>query len=189
MVPQQKTIYINFFDAINPITVNKFIRFTVDAINQHNPTEIYYFISSNGGDVDSGFTLYNFLISLQNIITVTIHNTGTIDSIANVIFVAGQKRYAAPNASFLYHGIVMNFTAGGYGRTTLKENLSRLDGMESRMAETISKNSKLTKKELKKFFQQGEGKTVEFALTKGVIHEIKTPLIPKGAIHLAMSFV
>jgi len=37
-----KTIYINFFDGINPTTVNKFIQFTVDAINQHSPTEIYY---------------------------------------------------------------------------------------------------------------------------------------------------
>ncbi|GBD98204.1 ATP-dependent Clp protease proteolytic subunit 1 [bacterium BMS3Abin07] len=189
MPTPQKTIYINFFDGIDQTKVNKFIQFTVDAINQHNPTEIYYLISSNGGDVDSGFTLYNFLVSLQGKMTITMHNTGTIDSMANVIFLAGQKRYAAPNASFLYHGIVMNFNAGGYGRTILKEHLSRLDGMEKRMAETISKNSKLTKEELKKFFQQGEGKDVEFALSKDVIHEIKIPSIPQGAIHLAMSFV
>ena len=44
-----KTIYINFFDGINPTTVNKFINFTVDAIQLHNPTEIYYFISSKRG--------------------------------------------------------------------------------------------------------------------------------------------
>jgi ATP-dependent protease ClpP protease subunit len=141
MSDPQKTVYINFFDGIDPAKVNKFIHFTVDAIKQHNPTEIYYFISSNGGDVDSGFTLYNFLVSLQSKITISMHNIGTIDSIANVIFMGGQKRYAAPNASFLYHGIVMNFNAGGYGRTILKENLSRLDGMETRMADTISKNS------------------------------------------------
>ena len=189
MPTPQKTIYINFFDGIDQTKVNKFIQFTVDAINQHNPTEIYYLISSNGGDVDSGFTLYNFLVSLQGKMTITMHNTGTIDSMANVIFLAGQKRYAAPNASFLYHGIVMNFNAGGYGRTILKEHLSRLDGMETRMAETISKNTKLTTEELKEFFQQGEGKDVEFALSKEVIHEIKTPSIPQGAIHLAMSFV
>lgn len=184
-----KTIYINFFDGIDPIKVNKFIQFTVDAITQHNPTEIYYFISSNGGDVDSGFTLHNFLLSIQSKIAITMHNIGTIDSIANVIFLAGQKRYAAPNASFLYHGIVMNFNAGGYGRAILKEHLSRLDGMETRMAETISKHSKLTTGELKDFFQQGEGKDVKFALDKEVIHEIKVPSVPAGSIHLAMSFV
>jgi len=182
-------IYINFFDGIDPIKVNKFIRFTVDAINQHDPKEIYYLISSNGGDVDSGFTLYNFLISLQGKINVSMHNIGTIDSIANVIFIAGQKRYAAPNASFLYHGIVMNFNAGGYGRTVLKENLSRLDGMETRMADTISKHSKLTIDELKSFFHQGEGKDVNFALEKEIVHEIKVPVVPPGFVHLAMSFL
>ena len=91
-----KTIYINFFDDINPTTVNKFIKFNVDAIQEHNPTVIYYFISSNGGDVDSGFVLYNFLISLHGKIKVTMHNTGTIDSIANVIFAGGQNKFAAP---------------------------------------------------------------------------------------------
>lgn len=155
----QKTIYINFFDGIDPVKVNKFIHFTVEAINHYNPSEIYFFISSNGGDVDSGFTLYNFLVSLQSKLTITMHNIGTVDSIANVIFLGGQKRYAAPNSSFLYHGIVMNFNAGGYGRTILKENLSRLDGMENRMAETISENSKLTIPELERVLsaRRGEG--------------------------------
>ena len=83
----------------------------------------------------------------------------------------------------------MNFNAGGQGRTSLKESLSRLDGMETRMAQTISENTDLTEAELKDFFQQGEGKDVNFALSKGVIHEIKIPSIPKGSIHLAMSFV
>lgn len=117
------------------------------------------------------------------------HNIGTVDSIANVIFMGGQKRYAAPNASFLYHGIVMNFNPGGIGRTLLKENLSRLDGMETRMADTISKHSKLTTSELKGLFQQGEGKDVNFALSKEIIHEIKIPSVPPGVVHLAMSFV
>jgi len=47
MSDPQKTVYINFFDSIDPVKVNKFINFTVDAIKQHDPTEIYYFISSN----------------------------------------------------------------------------------------------------------------------------------------------
>ena len=61
--------------------------------------------------------------------------------------------------------------------------------METRMADTISKHSKLTTAELQDFFQQGEGKDVNFALTKAVIHEIKIPAVPQGAVHLAMAFV
>lgn len=183
-----KTIYINFFDGIDPIKVNKFISFTVDAIKQHDPTEIYYFISSNGGDVDSGFVRYNFLISLQSKLTITMHNTGSIDSIANVIFAAGQKRFAAPNASFLFHGVSMNMQ-GGVSRTILKESLSRLEGMENRIAHTVSKHSKLTEAELTSLFQQGEGKDVTFAVNKEIIQEIKVPSVPHGSIHLAMTFV
>lgn len=183
-----KTIYINFFDGINPTTVNKFIKFTVDAIQQHNPTEIYYFISSNGGDVDSGFVLYNFLISLHGKIKITMHNTGTIDSIANVIFAGGQNKFAAPNTSFLYHGVSMNFNTP-QNRTALKESLSRLEGMENRIAQTVSKHSKLTADELTELFKQGEGKDVNFALDKEIIQEIKVPSVPHDSVHLAMNFV
>jgi len=107
----QKTVYINFYDGIDLVKVNKFIQFTTDVISKYNPTELYYFISSKGGDVDAGFTLYNFLISLQSKLTVTMHNIGTIDSIANIIFIAGGKRYAAPNAAFLFHGYTLSFNA------------------------------------------------------------------------------
>jgi len=119
---------------------------------------------------------------------ITMHNTGTIDSIANVIFAGGQKRYAAPNASFLFHGVSMNF-GGGQNRTALKEALSRLEGMENRIAQTVSKHSKLTENELTSLFQQGEGKDVNFALDKEIIQEIKVPSVPHGSIHLAMTFV
>src|SRR3990172_7553264 len=108
MTAQQKTLYINFFDVIDPTKVNKFMQFCTDAIKQYNPTELYFFIASNGGDVDSGFVLYNYLMSLQTKLTITMHNTGTIDSIANVIFAGGQNRFAAPNASFLFHGVSLN---------------------------------------------------------------------------------
>jgi ATP-dependent protease ClpP protease subunit len=188
MTNPQKTIYINFLDGIDPIKVNKFISFTVDAIKQHDPTEIYYLISSNGGDVDSGFALYNFMVSLQGKITVSMHNIGSIDSIANVIFMGGQKRYAAPNASFLFHGVSMNFNAP-QNRTQIKESLSRIVGMENRIGTTISQNSKLTEPELEILFRQGEGKDINFALDKGIIHEIKVPSVPLGSIHLAMNFV
>lgn len=185
---ENKIIYINYSDGIDLIKVNKFIKFTIEAIGQYNPSEIYYFISSNGGDVDSGFTLHNFLISLQGKIMVTMHNIGTIDSIANVIFMGGQKRYASPNASFLFHGVSMNFV-GPQNSTSLRESLSRLEGMENRIAQTLSQYSRLTESELTALFRQGEGKDVQFALDKGIINEIKIPAIPKNSIHLAMTFV
>jgi ATP-dependent protease ClpP protease subunit len=185
---EHKIVYINFFDGIDPVKVNKFIQFCNDVIKEHSPDELYFLIASNGGDVDSGFVLYNYLTSLKGKLSITMHNTGSIDSIANVIFIGGQKRYAAPNAAFLFHGVAMNFT-GPQNRTALKESLSRIVGMENRIGATISQNSKLTEEELEILFRQGEGKDVAFALEKGIIHEIKPPSVPPGAVHLAMTFV
>ena len=183
-----KTLYINFFDAIDLVKVNKFIQFTTEAIKHYNPTELYYLISSSGGDVDAGFVLYNYLTSLHGQLNISMHNIGTIDSIANVIFLAGNKRYAAPNASFLFHGIMINLQ-GTFNMSALKEHLSRLEIRENRIAETMSKHTKLTQDELMVLFKHGEGKDGQYALTKEVVHEIKEPSIPQGSVHLAMSFV
>lgn len=184
---KSKTVYIHFFDEINPNKVNKFIKFTTQAIENHDPTELYFFISSNGGDVDSGFVLYNFLISLKSKLTVTMHNIGSIDSIANVIFVSAHKRFSAPNASFLLHGVTLEIN-DSCTRTILKENLSRLEGMENRIAHTLSEHTKLTAKEITALFLQGEGEDVHFALKNEIIHQIKEPAIPPDAIYLAMTF-
>lgn len=108
-VPVEKVVYISFYDQIDPQKVNKFINFIVNTIRQHQPTELYLLFSSNGGDVNAGFVLYNFLLSLRGKIKITIHNIGNVDSIANVIFMSAERRLASPSASFLFHGITMNF--------------------------------------------------------------------------------
>lgn len=105
----EKVVYISFYDQIDPLKVNKFINFIVNIIRQHQPTELYMLFSSNGGDVNAGFVLYNFLLSLRGKIKTTIHNIGNVDSIANVIFMSAERRLASPSASFLFHGISMNF--------------------------------------------------------------------------------
>ena len=50
-----------------------------------------------------GVTLYNYIKSLS--VKVVMHNVGLVNSIANVIFLAGNERYAVPHSSFLFHGV------------------------------------------------------------------------------------
>ena len=69
-------VYFNFQDGIDPVKVNKFIHFTTEAVKHYKPSELYFMISSSGGDVDSGFALYNFLVSLQGQMQITMHNAG-----------------------------------------------------------------------------------------------------------------
>jgi ATP-dependent protease ClpP protease subunit len=187
MCIEMKTVYITFVGGIDKPLVNKFINFCSNAVNAHKPDELYFMIASNGGDVDSGFVLYNYLQALQGGMKITMHNIGNIDSIANVIFLSGEKRFASPNASFHFHGVAMNLS-GALNSNALKENLSRCVGMENRIIKTISNRSKLSTDTLEGLFSQGEGKEVDFAMEHGIIQEIKAPSLPAGAVHLVMNF-
>lgn len=61
--------------------------------------EVY--INSDGGVVDTGFDIYNFLKSLG--VPITTIGQGMVASIATVIFMAGSKRIIKPNTQFMIH--------------------------------------------------------------------------------------
>lgn len=181
-----KVVYINFYEPINPDTVNNFVRFVTEVVNHHQPDELYFLFSSGGGSVEAGFYLHNYLKALQGKIKITMHNTSSTDSIANVIFIGADQRYATPGATFLFHGVTWSFGNATLNKTQIKEIVSTVSNLEASIAETIAAKSKLTKEELTDLFNQGESKHAQYALDKGIIHEIKVPSIPKDAIHLAV---
>lgn len=181
-----KVVYINFYEPITPDTVNNFVRFVTEVVNHHQPDELYFLFASGGGGVEAGFYLHNFLKSLQGKVKITMHNTSSIDSISNIVFIAADKRYATPGATFLFHGVTWSFVNSAHTKSQLKEFVSSIANMENSIAEMIAANTKLKKEELTEFFNQGESKHADFALEKGVIHAIKVPSIPKDAIHLAV---
>lgn len=74
---------------------------------QNGATEIELHMSSEGGNMTAGFALYFFLKSLP--VPFTTHNIGSVESVAVVIFLAGQKRYACPGTRFLIHPLHWGF--------------------------------------------------------------------------------
>lgn len=172
-------VYVNFFDAINDAKVKTIMSVVSGLVTQRKPDAIYCLFSSPGGGVEAGITLYNFLRSLP--VEITMHNTGSIDSIANVVFLSANTRYASPHSSFLFHGVNWNFAANtGVNRSQLAEILNSLDVSELKISGIITERTGLTAPEIRALFTQGESKDPQFALSKGIISEIKPPLIPKG---------
>lgn len=173
-----KTVYVNFFDAIIDVKVKAIMAAVSEIINQQKPDVIYCLFSSPGGQIEAGITLYNFLRSLP--IEIVMHNTGSIDSIANVIFLSANTRYASVHSSFLFHGVIWNFAANtSTNRNQLAETLSGLDASETKIRGIITERTKLTPEEVRTLFTQGECKDPSFALSKGIVNEIKNPAIPK----------
>lgn len=183
----EKTIYINYFDVIDEARTKAIMSICAQLLSQQKPDRLYFLFASAGGSVNAGIALYNYLKALP--LKITMHNTSTIDSIATVVFLAGDERYAAPHSSFLYHGVASNFPQGArVNLAQMREFESRLKHDQDKIAGIIAENTGITEEETKKLFSQGESKDLEFAKEKGVITDIRSPIIPKEAPLISMDF-
>src|SRR5438046_1873053 len=86
--PQQPppVVYINFSAEITPLPTETLLANVANLVNQRVP-HIYLLLSTPGGSVMHGMTIYNVLRGLP--CDLTIHNVGNVDSIGNAIFLAG----------------------------------------------------------------------------------------------------
>ena len=142
--------------------------------------EIYILLSSPGGQVNDGVTLYNYIKSLPA--KIIIHNIGIVDSVSNVVFLAGAERYAVPHSSFLFHGV--GFTISERTRfeeKQLNEKITIIERDQKILSQIIAERTKLTEEETRKMFLEAQTKTPEEAKTNGIIHEIREAKIPHGA--------
>ncbi|WP_426114374.1 ATP-dependent Clp protease proteolytic subunit [Massilia sp. PWRC2] len=58
-------------------------------------------LQSNGGYVSDGLCLYNFLANSP--VEFVMYNGGAVASIAVIVYLAGQRRYASETARFMVH--------------------------------------------------------------------------------------
>jgi len=174
------TAHVIFRKRITPKTVDALQGQVVDLHANHDYDSIYLYFSSPGGHVRAGIHLYQVLSGIST--SLIMHNTSSIDSIANVIFLAGDHRFAAPGTSFLFHGVTARFkgeTNMNYAQ--LKEQMSSIEQDEEKIVELISGNSALARNELKNLHRQGEAKGTDWATTKGLIHSVRPVNIPDDA--------
>jgi len=179
------TAYISYYGNINKANTKTTMDTCANIIAQENPSDLYFLFSSTGGSVDAGMALYNFLRALP--VPVVMHNTGSVNSMANVVFLAADTRYAAPHSMFLLHGVTWTFGQGGQSWAQLQEAVSSFQADESRMVGIITSRTRITSGELTEFFHQGETKDLTFAQDKGLIQEVREPKIEAGAYLITLN--
>ena len=94
------THIIHFTGPINSSTCGNLISTCTRALQQ-GASHLQLNIATMGGDCSYGFTLYNYLLSLP--VQVDTHNLGTVESMGNILFLAGQVRTACLYSKFLFH--------------------------------------------------------------------------------------
>lgn len=171
--------YIHFARGIAHPSVHE-LPLLMQKLNQENKEEEFtVLINSGGGQVAAGIDAYNLIRALP--FKVTMHNIGQVNSVANVIFLAGQSRKASSVSSFLFHSVGIDIKA----QTRLDERIARerLDGIRrdnNSLATIIAARSKLKVNQVSELFREQHVKDTKWALANGFIQNIEDPKIPKG---------
>ena len=187
--PERKapsTAFVSFLAEINAHTAESLIKVCTDLVNR-GIGHVYLMISTPGGSVREGFALYNAVRAMP--FELTTHNIGNVDSIGGIVFLAGTKRYAAKHSTFSLHGV--GFTAERQTRfeeKLLREKLDSLIADRERIAAVYVERTKLSAEEIEQVFRSSLTEGPDFALKKGIIHEIRDAQIPPGAPVIQLVF-
>jgi ATP-dependent protease ClpP protease subunit len=118
----------------------------------------------------------------------TFYNISSVQSAANIVFLAGDNRYAVPYSTFMMHGV--NFPLN---MTVDREQLDSLNSGFAKNEETIlnivTDRTKLTAVEVKALFHQGRTEGAQWALDQGVIEGFQLPIIPDFQSHFVFQEV
>lgn len=178
--------YISFSANINIRTAEQLLGAIFDQIGK-GATGIYLLLSTPGGSVDPGINLYNVLKGLP--VPLTTHNVGNVDSVGNAVFLAGEKRYACPHSTFMFHGVHWNFPKEtSLEEKQLKETIDSVQASQRRIAGIIGDETTLTSEEIERLFIYAETKDAASAKEKGIIDEITEARVPSGAPLIQLVF-
>jgi ATP-dependent Clp protease, protease subunit len=189
--PQQpnppEVVYISFSAEVSPHTTESLLAVMANCANQRVKT-VYLLLSTPGGSVMNGLNIYNVLIGMPfELIT---HNVGNVDSIGNAIFLAGAKRYACPHSTFMFHGVgldIKNQTVR-LEEKNLNEHLAHILSDHKRIGTIITERTKLDEKVVATLFSEAQTKDATFAVSTGIVHEIKDVQIPPGSQVVSLVF-
>ena len=150
---KQRKLFLN--EDVSQFTVAEIVKHILQfnaedydiPIEERQPILLY--ITSNGGEVDSGFELIDvIMVSKTPVYTI---NLGYQYSMGFLIGLAGHKRYAMPTAKFLHHdGTNVIINSG----TKAKDQMEFQDKIEERIKNYVISRTKVTEEEYKSHMRQ-----------------------------------
>lgn len=183
----KKVVYISFSSEVSPQTTEALLAICADQVNKGVST-VNLLLSTPGGSVLHGMNIYNVLRGMPfNLIT---HNVGSVNSIGNVVFLAGEKRYVVPNGTFMFHGVGFDIKQPmRLEEKLLRERLDSIDSDQRKIAAIINDRASFPdKEEVASLFLQAATKDPEYARSHGLVHEIREVSIPRGTPVIQLVF-
>lgn len=182
-----KTVYVTFSAEITVNTAESLLAMMANFATQ-GVAEVQLLISTPGGDVMHGINLYNMLRAFP--FKLVTHNTSSVNSIGNAVFLAGEERYASPHSTFMFHGVHANFqpAASRLDAKQLREGLGSIDADQLRIGSIIEERTQLTESQVGAFFREAHTMDTAQAVGAGIIDEVRDIKIPPGSPVAALVF-
>lgn len=172
------THFVNFSAEVTPASTEGLIA-TVATLHNQGATEIHLMLSTPGGSVMHGFTIYNVLRSIP--VNLHTYNMGNVDSIGNVIFLAGSHRFACPHSTFMFHGVGFDLVGSiRLDDKLLREKLDSISADHKRIASVIEQYSSLDERQVVQLFEEARTKDAAWAQSVGLIEAVREPEIAAG---------
>ena len=131
---------------------------------------LYLHLYTPGGLVHAGFSLYDFIISLNKTIPVHTVIEGMVASAGTIISMAGTKRYITPSSYMLIHEL----SAGTWGKySIMKEELDNCQKLMDKINNIYTTHATIPKKKLFDILKHDIIWDADECLKFGLVHEIK----------------
>ena len=159
---------ILFIDgSITEETATKFIQNGIVLASKDIPLTVI--INSNGGDLQAGLNIYDFILSLKDVTTVAIKAY----SMGAVLFSAGSNRIITPHGQVMIHEPLLS--SGVSGACSSVEAMSDvLKAKKVQIAQLLSKHTGKSIKELNKVMSKDTYFSAEEALKFGLCDSIQS---------------
>lgn len=178
-------ICISFISHVDAQTAQVLVGTMFDAMNRGHD-EIHLMMSTPGGSVSDGIAVYNTIISMP--VPVHTYNTGTCDSIGNVIFAAGRTRTAFPASRFMFHGVGFDIQMARFELKDLNQRTENIKNDQSMIGDILVKHTNLAAEDVDSLFLEAAFLRSQEAFNRGIVDEVRDVCLPKGVPVLQLIF-
>jgi len=142
---------------------------------QQGATSFNVHINSEGGVVDTGFDIYNYLKSLN--VPITTVGGGLVASIATVIFMAGDTRILRDNTQFMIH-----LPMGEVGGTAdeIESYVTSVRQAEKKLIDFYKKETNTTEEAIRPLLTNETWLTNEQAINLGFATQPNLPMVARA---------
>lgn len=172
----KKVLYLGYCGPIDSAGATRLSSAVNLAVNEQFDS-VHLCLSSPGGYVGDGIYLYHHLRSLP--VELTIHNTGTVASIATTLFVAGGRRLCSPHSIFMIHPVAVGAN-GGMASEPLQAALQAALSDEGRIEAILRERTRLPEGILTARRFRDIYITASEALNHGLVDAIEDFTLPAG---------